>query len=123
MLKTMDQLDIGTSNRTLVLNRHQRCAGSLSASEVEQQMDEPVAAVIRHDRKVLEAANLGRPIILSRSKMGVAKSMRNMANNLLTKVSAQARDTTQSNSSKFVQPETDNASLSEEQSFTQTVAE
>ena len=123
MLKTMDQLDIGTSNRTLVLNRHQRCAGSLSASEVEQQMDEPVAAVIKHDRKVLEAANLGRPIILSRSKMGVAKSMRNMANNLLTKVSAQARDTTQSNSSKFVQPETDNASLSEEQSFTQTVAE
>lgn len=123
MLKTMDQLDIGTSNRTLVLNRHQRCAGSLSASEVEQQMDEPVAAVIKHDRKVLEAANLGRPIILSRSKMGVAKSMRNMANNLLTKVSAQARDTTKSNSSKIVQPETDNASLSEEQSFTQTVAE
>ncbi|MCP4783463.1 MAG: AAA family ATPase, partial [Fuerstiella sp.] len=123
MLKTMDQLDIGTSNRTLVLNRHQRCAGSLSASEVEQQMDEPVAAVIKHDRKVLEAANLGRPIILSRSRMGVAKAMRNMANNLLAKVSTGAKDKTRSESQTLVQTATDNASVSEEQPFTQTVAE
>ena len=123
MLKTLDQLDVGTSHRTLVLNRHQRCAGSLSASEVEQQMDEPVAAVIKHDRKVLEAANLGQPIILSRSKMGVAKSMRTMANNLLAKVSAGANDKTRSDSQTLVQPETDNASLSEEQPSTQTVAE
>ncbi|MDA7893446.1 AAA family ATPase [bacterium] len=123
MLKTLDQLDVGKSDRTLVLNRHQRCAGSLSASEVEQQMDEPVAAVIKYDRKVLEAANLGRPIILSRSKMGVAKAMRTMANNLLTKVSAGAQDKTQSNSPTLVQPETDNAALSEEQPYTPTAAE
>ena len=69
------------------------------------------------------AANLGQPIILSRSKMGVAKSMRTMANNLLAKVSAGANDKTRSDSQTLVQPETDNASLSEEQPFTQTVAE
>ena len=120
MLKTLDQLDVGTSNRSLVLNRHQRCAGSLSAAEVEQQMGEPAAAVIKHDRRVLEAANLGRPIILSRSKMGVARAMRTMANGLLAKVSAVEANTTPSNSQKLMQSEIDPASLSEEQPFTQT---
>ncbi|MAI31329.1 MAG: chromosome partitioning protein [Planctomycetaceae bacterium TMED240] len=123
MLKTLDQLDVGTSNRTLVLNRHQRCAGSLSASEVEQQMGEPAAAVIKHDRRVLEAANLGRPIILSRSKLGVARAMRTMANGLLAKVSAGAPHTTQADSQTLVQPENDHAPLSEDQPFTQTAAE
>ena len=123
MLKTLDQLDVGTSNRTLVLNRHQRCAGSLSASEVEQQMGEPAAAVIKHDRRVLEAANLGRPIILSRSKLGVARAMRTMANGLLAKESAGAPHTTQADSQTLVQPENDHAPLSEDQPFTQTAAE
>ena len=123
MLKTLDQLDVGTSNRTLVLNRHQRCAGSLSASEVEQQMGEPAAAVIKHDRRVLEAANLGRPIILSRNKMGAARAMRTMANGLLAKVSAGVANTTPSNSQTLMQSETDHASLSEDQPFTQTVGE
>ena len=123
MLKTLDQLDVGTPNRTLVLNRHQRCAGSLSAAEVEQQMGEPAAAVIKHDRRVLEAANLGRPIILSRSRMGVAKAMRAMANGLLAKVSAVVANATPSNSQTLMQSEIDHASLSEDQPFTQTTAE
>lgn len=123
MLKTLDQLDVGTPNRTLVLNRHQRCAGSLSAAEVEQQMGEPAAAVIKHDRRVLEAANLGRPIILSRSRMGVAKSMRAMANGLLAKVSAVVANATPSNSQTLMQSEIDHESLSEDQPFTQATAE
>lgn len=83
MLKTLNQLDVRQGRRTLVLNRYQRCAGSLSSSEVADQLGEPVAAVIKHDRRVLEAANLGRPIITSRSWWGVSASMRKLADGLL----------------------------------------
>lgn len=123
MLKTLDQLDVSTSKRTLVLNRHQRCAGSLSASEVSQQMDEPVAAVIKYDRKVLEAANLGRPIILSKSRMGVAKAMRTMANDLLTKVLADSASTINTSSKNLMQSGINAEPLSEDQPLTPTVPE
>jgi pilus assembly protein CpaE len=88
MLKTLDQLDVAQQQRTLVLNRYQRCTGSLSASEVSDQLREPVGAVIKHDRRVLEAANLGRPIIRSQNWWGVGGSMRKMADDLVAKTTA-----------------------------------
>ncbi|SMP60149.1 pilus assembly protein CpaE [Neorhodopirellula lusitana] len=83
MLKTLDQLDVRRDRRSLILNRFQSCAGSLSAAEVAEQLGEPVAAVIKYDRRVLEAANLGRPVIMSRGWWGVGGSMRKLADELL----------------------------------------
>ncbi len=123
MLKTLDQLDVGPGTRTLVLNRYQRCAGSLSAAEVSEQLAEPVAAVIKHDRRVLEAANLGRPIVLSTSRWGVASKMRTTAQDLLTKVSADSTRATKPDALAFLQPASDAQSLSEEQPVTTTAAE
>lgn len=123
MLKTLDQLDVGPSTRTLVLNRYQRCAGSLSAAEVSEQLAEPVAAVIKHDRRVLEAANLGRPIILSKNRWGVSSKMRTMAQDLVTKVSANLTRTTKPDSMVLPQPASDPESISEEQPVTPTAAE
>jgi pilus assembly protein CpaE len=123
MLTTLNQLDVASSNRTLVLNRYQRCAGSLSASEVAEQLAEPVTAVIKHDRRVLEAANLGRPIILSSSKWGVARAMRNMANELLTKVSDNSISPTRADAKTLSQPEIDGEFPSQEQPVAPTAAE
>lgn len=99
MLKTLDQLDIRRSRRTLILNRYQRCAGSLSSAEVSSQLGEPIAAVIKNDRRVIEAANLGRPVIQSRSWFGASASMRKMADHLLQKSSDQNAASNQSASS------------------------
>ena len=123
MLKTLDQLDVGTSDRTLVLNRHQRCAGSLSAVDVSEQLSEPVAAVIKHDRRVLEAANLGRPIILSPVRWGVAKAMRNMANGLLDKVRLDPSRHEETEPEMIPLPSSNGVSQHEDQSVTPTVAE
>ncbi len=123
MLKTLNQLDVGSTNRSLVLNRYQRCAGSLSATEVSEQLAEPVAAVIKHDRRVLEAANLGRPIILSSGRWGVAKAMRSMANALLASVSANSISTTKTVAKTLTQPKPDGELPSEEQPVAPTAAE
>ena len=88
MLKTLDQLEIGRAQRTLVLNRFQRCAGSLSATDVAEQLGETVQSVLPYDRRVLEAANLGRPIVTSRSWWGTGKAIQKLADTLLTRVSA-----------------------------------
>ncbi|MCC9643202.1 AAA family ATPase [Rhodopirellula sp. JC740] len=90
MLKTLDQLDVRRNRRTMVLNRFQKCAGSLSASEVSEQLNEPVAAVLKNDRRVVEAANLGVPVITTRSWFGVSGSMRQLADDLLQKLSVEA---------------------------------
>jgi pilus assembly protein CpaE len=88
MLRTLDQLEIGPRRRTLVLNRFQSYAGSLSPGEVARQLDEPVAAVIRQDRRVVEAANLGTPIVERRSLWGSSKSFVRLANILLQQLNA-----------------------------------
>ncbi|EKJ99237.1 response regulator receiver protein [Rhodopirellula baltica SH28] len=86
MLKTLDQLDVRRDRRSLILNRFQNCAGSLSAAEVAEQLGEPVTAVIKYDRRVLEAANLGRPVVSTRSWWGVGGAMRKLADELLRRV-------------------------------------
>lgn len=86
MLKTLDQLDVRRDRRSLILNRFQSCAGSLSAAEVAEQLGEPVTAVIKYDRRVLEAANLGRPVVSTRSWWGVGGAMRKLADELLRRV-------------------------------------
>lgn len=88
MLKTLDQLDVRRDRRSLILNRFQNCAGSLSAAEVAEQLREPVAAVIKYDRRVLEAANLGHPVISTRRWWGVGGAMRKLADELLRRVGA-----------------------------------
>ena len=123
MLKTLDQLDIGSNKRTLVLNRHHKCAGSLSAVDVSEQLSEPVGSVIKHDRRVMEAANLGRPIILSPAKWGVAKAMRNMANNLLHKVRLDPNSYEETEPEMIPSTSSNSASPLEDQSVTPTAAE
>ncbi len=90
MLKTLDQLDVRRNRRTLVLNRFQSCAGSLSASEVAERLGESIQAVIKHDRRVLEAANLGRPVISTRGWWGVGNVMRKLADELLRRTTLDA---------------------------------
>lgn len=92
MLKTLDQLDISRRRRTLVINRFAKCGGSLSPDEVADQLGEPVESVIRHDRRVIEAANLGRPVIETRSWWGVAPSMRKLANDLRKRVTVDSEN-------------------------------
>ena len=64
MLKVLDQLQIPKDRWFVVLNRYQRLAGSLSASGVSDQLGIEIESVVPHDNRVIEAANLGQPIIL-----------------------------------------------------------
>lgn len=88
MLRTLDDLDIRQARRSLVLNRFQKCAGSVTASDVENQLGDQVASVIKLDRRVLEAANLGQPIVETNSWLGVARPLRRLSDDLLIRVSA-----------------------------------
>lgn len=87
MLNTLNQLSVDRRQRTLVLNRFQKYSGSLSADDVSEQLGEPIAAVIRQDRQVVEAANVGQPVIAKRRMWGTPKQLRELADLLLDAVS------------------------------------
>ena len=64
-VRVLDHLGYGSKERRLVLcDSHPRFFGSLRRADVEERLGEGLACVVPFDKRVLTAANTGRPRIL-----------------------------------------------------------
>ena len=86
MLKVLDQLQIPKDRWFVVLNRYQRLAGSLSASGVADQLGIKIESVIPYDNRVVEAANLGQPIVLGSRWRKSVKTLQKLTDYVLSRL-------------------------------------
>lgn len=64
-LELLDDLEFPVSRRKIVLNRYSRMGGNPGEAEVEQYLGTDVDHVIPFDKKVIQAANTGQPLVLA----------------------------------------------------------
>jgi pilus assembly protein CpaE len=62
MLEVLERIGFAAARQSLVINRHQRVAGSLTLSEVAARLGRPIDHVLPFDKRVVKAANSGMPI-------------------------------------------------------------
>lgn len=65
LLTLLDGLGYPADRQRIVLNRYSTTAGNPSAAAVADRLDRDVDHLIKHDRRVIAAANTGRPFALS----------------------------------------------------------
>lgn len=70
MLDVLERIGFAASRQSLVVNRLQRVAGSLSLADVAARLNRPIDHVFPFDRRVIEAANSGEPIGARTAGMG-----------------------------------------------------
>ena len=67
-LNMLQELDFNRSRQSLILNQNiGRFSSGLSRVDVEDRIDRDVDFVVPYDRRVVEAGNLGRPLVLRKS--------------------------------------------------------
>ena len=84
MLQVFEQLEIPRDRWMVVLNRYRRLAGSLSKTEVSNQLGVPIDIVVPFDRKLIEAANLGKPLILRSAMRRSVRSIKKLSSRVQT---------------------------------------
>jgi len=65
LIDLLDELGFSTQRQRVILNRHSRWGASLKPSDVAERLGRTIDYVVPDDKKVLTAANTGRPHILS----------------------------------------------------------
>ena len=85
LLQTLDQLDIGTQRRRVVLNRNTpRFSGALTAAEVGERLGQEIDYEVPHDKRVLTGLNLGEPLALrAGSRFGWGRVIRQMVDDVI----------------------------------------
>ena len=62
LLEVLERVGVPEARQSLVVNRFQRIAGSLSIEEVAERLGRSIEHVLPFDKRVIAAANSGRPI-------------------------------------------------------------
>lgn len=65
LLSVLERIGYPSERQSIILNRQQRVAGSLSVDEVVERMDRDIDHVLPYDKKVMAAANCGVPIAMA----------------------------------------------------------
>jgi len=65
-LKLLDSVGFSADKQQIVLNRFSRRGGSLRPSDAEERLQRHVDLVVPYDRRLIVAANLGRPFLSTR---------------------------------------------------------
>jgi pilus assembly protein CpaE len=79
----LDEVDFPASRQKVLLNRYSTRAGGPSAQEVSRYLGRDADYVIPFDRKVIAAANTGKPFITSPIRWSkAAKSIREIADDI-----------------------------------------
>lgn len=76
LLKVLDNLGYPAQRQALVANRVVNILGSLGEADIERRLGRELAHVVPFDKRVITAANIGRPFVLS--KGWFAKAQRRM---------------------------------------------
>jgi pilus assembly protein CpaE len=79
MIQLLDQLGIPLSRRKIILNRFSNFPGNLKPADVAMRCASPVDHIVPYEKKVLIAANLGRPLILDTGRFsGFGRALRGL---------------------------------------------
>ncbi len=83
LLSVLERIGYPAERQSIILNREQRVAGSLSVEDVEQRMQRNIDHVLPYDKKVMAAANCGVPIAMSMLRFGgFSRALENLANDV-----------------------------------------
>ncbi len=66
-LKLLSSIGFPVEKQRIVLNRYSRRHGSLPAVDAEERLERDIDVVVPYDRRLIRAANLGRPLLQSRN--------------------------------------------------------
>ncbi len=80
LLKVLDNLGYPAERQSLVANRVVKILGSLGEADIERRLGRDLAHVIPFDKRVITAANIGRPFVLSKGWFaGARRAMKELA--------------------------------------------
>jgi pilus assembly protein CpaE len=64
LLGVLDKIGFPVERQSLVVNRAQRVAGTLSLGDIASRLNRPIDHVLAYDKRVLAAANTGEPVAM-----------------------------------------------------------
>ena len=70
LLRVLERIGYPAARQSVILNRQQRIAGSLSVEDVAERMGRDIDHVLPYDKKVVAAANCGVPIAMAPIRLG-----------------------------------------------------
>ncbi|MDX2175870.1 MAG: AAA family ATPase [Candidatus Sumerlaeia bacterium] len=83
MLHVLDEVGIPEFRRRLVLNRYSASMGFLSPEDIAKRLGLSFDFVVPYEKDLIEAANLGRPLVLSQSRFaGFSKAIEAIADDV-----------------------------------------
>lgn len=83
LLELLDQLAFPREKLRVLLNRHASGAGSLPPSDVAARLGQPIDSVLPFDRRIVAAANSGRPYALQPSRwFGIGPALQRLTSDV-----------------------------------------
>jgi pilus assembly protein CpaE len=101
LLEVLERIGFPADRQSIIVNRYQRIAGSLSITEVAERMGRPIEHLLPFDKRVIAAANSGQPIALSPLRFsGFSRSLERLA----TEVAGQSASAERRSATTRVEP-------------------
>jgi pilus assembly protein CpaE len=83
LVELLDGMGYDRSRQRIVLNRYLRAGGNLKAADVAQQLGRDVDHVVPYHHKVIQAANTGRPFVLTTGRFSsLGRSIRGLVSDV-----------------------------------------
>ncbi len=87
LLSVLERIGCPAHRQSIVLNRQQRVAGSLSVHDVAQRMQREIDHVLPFDKRVVAAANCGVPIAMGLLRFsGFGRALVKLADDVLGEI-------------------------------------
>ncbi len=91
LLSVLERIGYPAHRQSIVLNRQQRVAGSLSIEDVADRMQRDIDHVLPFDKRVMAAANCGVPIAMASLRFsGFSRALERLANDVSGEMDARS---------------------------------
>lgn len=101
LLEVLERIGFPADRQSIIVNRYQRIAGSLSITEVAERMGRPIEHLLPFDKRVIAAANSGQPVAMSPLRFsGFSRSLERLA----TEVAGQSATAERRPATPMVEP-------------------
>ncbi len=114
LLSVLERIGYPAARQSIILNRQQRIAGSLSIADVAERMGREIDHVLPFDKKVVSAANCGVPIATAPIRLsGFNRALANLADDVAGHVDPTASRAEMNETRLLPEFETEGASAAE----------
>ncbi len=84
LLHVLERIGYPANRQSVILNRQQRVAGSLSIDDVAERMQRSIDHVLPYDKRVMAAANCGVPIAMASLRFsGFSRALERLADDVV----------------------------------------